>query len=206
MPERGSELQITERALARPESRPYRYGEFAPSACSSGIQPRMPLAARIAVSPSGIPTCTCTPQCGVWRIERAQAALDQLVALAAAQAHVAVRAQRMDAGAEQRRDLAQFGAQRAEHADRLAGVVAHRGAQLQHAVGDLAGHVLGREPARSSRSSVPPHGSSVSGSTAISSSSTPRLKRLDPLNVMTRWQEKYSASARGRSTRQVSSF
>ena len=76
----------------------------------------------------------------------AQAAIDQLVALAAAQVHVAVRAQRMDAGAEQRRDLAQLRAQRAEHADGLAGVVAHRGPQLQHAVGDLAGHLLGREP------------------------------------------------------------
>jgi hypothetical protein len=38
MPDRGSELQMTERALASPESRPYQYGEFAPSACSSGIQ------------------------------------------------------------------------------------------------------------------------------------------------------------------------
>jgi len=61
-------LQITERALARPESWPYQNGELADSACSSGIHARIPLQERIAVSPSGMPTCTCTPQCGVWRI------------------------------------------------------------------------------------------------------------------------------------------
>ena len=55
------------RALARPESRPNQNGEFADSAGSSGRSSRRPLRARIAVSGSGMPTCTCSAHSGVRR-------------------------------------------------------------------------------------------------------------------------------------------
>src|SRR3954465_1752838 len=66
-PVRGTLWHTTVRLLARPESCPCQNGEFALSACSSGIHLRMPLKAAIVVSPSGIPTWTCTPQYVDWR-------------------------------------------------------------------------------------------------------------------------------------------
>ena len=48
-----------------PESRPCQNGEWAASACSSGRWPRRRLKTAIAVSASGIPTCTCSAQVGV---------------------------------------------------------------------------------------------------------------------------------------------
>jgi hypothetical protein len=59
--------------------------------------------------------------------QRPQALVDQLVALAAAQLDVGEARKRVQAGADERGDLAQLRAQGAEHADRLAGVVADRG-------------------------------------------------------------------------------
>ena len=70
-PERGQPRIVTSRAEASPVSRPWRNGEFAASACSSGRWRRRPLKTRIAVSASGIPTWMCRPPTGVRRRPRA---------------------------------------------------------------------------------------------------------------------------------------
>jgi hypothetical protein len=64
-PDRGQPRMVTSRAEARPVSRPWRKGELAARACSSGRWRRSPLKTRIAVSASGIPTWMCRPPTGV---------------------------------------------------------------------------------------------------------------------------------------------
>ena len=64
MPTRGKAWNSGVRAEARPVSRPCQKGELAESASSSGRCERSRLAARIASSGSGTPTCTCSAKVG----------------------------------------------------------------------------------------------------------------------------------------------
>ena len=83
-----------------PVSRPWRNGELAASACSSGRWRRSPLKARIAVSASGIPTWMCSPA-DRRRDRVAEQVADALVALLVGDLGVALGRRRMRARAEQ---------------------------------------------------------------------------------------------------------
>ena len=83
-------------------SRPWRKGEFAARAWSSGRCRRRPLKARIAVSASGIPTWMCSPPTGVADGVAEQVA-DPLVALLVGDLRLALARRRVGARPEQAR-------------------------------------------------------------------------------------------------------
>ena len=107
-------------------SRPWRKGELAASACSSGRWRRRPLKARIAVSGVGHPDVDVQPA-DRRRDRVAEQVADALVALLVGDLGVALGRRRVRPRAEQpgagRDDRA---AQPAERADRLAGAARRR--------------------------------------------------------------------------------
>jgi hypothetical protein len=96
----------------------------------------------MAVSASGIATCTCTPQKVDCRSTPRVSSDDRLVVLAVAMAHVAEQSHRMQAGAEQQRAAVgeHGGAEAAQRGDDLVGRRAYRCRELDHAVAQLPDH------------------------------------------------------------------
>jgi hypothetical protein len=65
-PLRGSVARTSARVESRPVSVPRKKGEFAETASTTGSHGSSASSARSAVSPSGMPMCTCSPHTA-WR-------------------------------------------------------------------------------------------------------------------------------------------